>query len=357
MKGTPELKALFDQLKPALARYQPPFVVRRDEPGYYELWCEKDLVIEGRKRKEVFFAGLIIQKAYVGFYFMPVYAEPEVKAFFAPELLKLLKGKSCFYFKKLDDVLLKHLEDALQKGFDSTKITSLLTVKNFILLAIFVIVFLILSTYMACLTSLMISQAIKQDKFSNLASLSFELLFRMIALYIAIAGLVIAPFLIGLIPLIMLSIAFPLFFVLLFFYILAYAVFVIWIALRLYFSNPALVLDNLGPVTAVKQSFNITRGNLLTVFILTLISTGLSMLFYGLNQNPQSKLLESMLLSNNLFIIIFSVCIFVLLMVLVSVGAALLTTFQYYAYIDFKIDPGLKKNNKKQKEVRTKWQT
>lgn len=113
-----DLTSIFTQIKPLLARYQPPLVARHDEPGYYDLWSEKNLIIDGRKRKEVFFAGLIIQKDYVGFYFMPVYAEPEVKTVFAPELARLLKGKSCFHIKKLDDTLLKHLEDALQTGFE-----------------------------------------------------------------------------------------------------------------------------------------------------------------------------------------------------------------------------------------------
>lgn len=113
-----DLSAMFNQIRPLLARYQPPLVARHDEPAYYDLWSVKELVIEGRKRKEVYFAGLMIHKDYVGFYFMPVYAEPEVKALFAPELLKLLKGKSCFHIKKLDDALLKHIDDALRKGFE-----------------------------------------------------------------------------------------------------------------------------------------------------------------------------------------------------------------------------------------------
>lgn len=114
----PDLQAVFDQIKPLLERYRPPLAARRDEAGYFDLWSEKPLVIAGRQRKEVFFAGLIIQKSYVGFYFMPVYAEPEVKAFFDPQLLKYLKGKSCFHIKHLDAVLLGHLDQALQRGFD-----------------------------------------------------------------------------------------------------------------------------------------------------------------------------------------------------------------------------------------------
>jgi hypothetical protein len=82
----------------------------------YQLWSERDVVIDRRPRSEVYFAGLIRQKNYVGFYFMPVYTDPEQKALFAPELLRLLKGKSCFHIKHLDDKLLGHVADALTEG-------------------------------------------------------------------------------------------------------------------------------------------------------------------------------------------------------------------------------------------------
>jgi hypothetical protein len=76
------------------------------------------VVIDGRKKKEVFFAGLIIQKAYVGFYYMPIYAETDLKTVFKPELLRLLKGKSCFHVKKLDEELLRQIEAALKIGYE-----------------------------------------------------------------------------------------------------------------------------------------------------------------------------------------------------------------------------------------------
>ena len=78
-------------------------------------------MIDGRKRKEVFFAGLIIQKSYVGFYFMPIYTDTDLKEIFKPELLKLLKGKSCFHIKKLDDELKRQIEEALEIGYELYK--------------------------------------------------------------------------------------------------------------------------------------------------------------------------------------------------------------------------------------------
>ena len=116
-----DLQTIFTTIKKELAVYQPPFQPKNDTERYFDLWSFKDLVIEGRKRKEVYFAGIIIQKAYVGFYYMPVYAEPEVKSLFKPELLKLLNGKSCFHIKKLDEELVKQIEQALVDGFEMYK--------------------------------------------------------------------------------------------------------------------------------------------------------------------------------------------------------------------------------------------
>jgi hypothetical protein len=112
-----ELRPMFDTLKLLLQKYQPPLVPKVETDSTYDLWSFRPLVIEGRKRSEIFFAGLMIQKSYVGFYFMPVYVQPEIKEIFAPELLNLLKGKSCFHIKSLTPELLTSIEASLKAGF------------------------------------------------------------------------------------------------------------------------------------------------------------------------------------------------------------------------------------------------
>jgi hypothetical protein len=114
----PDPLPLFDEMKRLVAPYAQHFTVRRDEPGYYDLWSEKDVVIAGRAKKEVFFAGLIVQKAYVGFYFMPVYADADLASLFGPELLATLRGKSCFHLKRLTPALEQQVEAALRAGFE-----------------------------------------------------------------------------------------------------------------------------------------------------------------------------------------------------------------------------------------------
>jgi hypothetical protein len=111
------LLPLFGELKELLSAYAQRLTARRDEPGYFDLWSDKDIEIAGRRRKDVFFCGLIIQKSYVGFYFMPLYAEDDLSAVFGPELLATRKGKSCFHIKRLTPELKRQIGDALAAGW------------------------------------------------------------------------------------------------------------------------------------------------------------------------------------------------------------------------------------------------
>jgi hypothetical protein len=108
---------IFKQLKGVLKQYEPPFIAKSDFDSRYELWSVKDIELAGKKRKEVFFAGLIIQSNYVGFYYMPVYTDTTLKKLFKKELLSLLKGKSCFHVKNLDAELLSQIRQSLELGY------------------------------------------------------------------------------------------------------------------------------------------------------------------------------------------------------------------------------------------------
>jgi len=101
-----------------IAVYQPPLVAASDYESRYELYTDKPVVIEGRKKPNMSFAGLIIQSRYVGFYYMPVYTNVELKKLFKPELFKLLKGKACFHIKKTLPELLDQIKEALKIGFE-----------------------------------------------------------------------------------------------------------------------------------------------------------------------------------------------------------------------------------------------
>ena len=110
-------KEIFDKIKVLMKKYENSLVARSDFDSRYELWSEKKIEVAGKKRKDIFFAGLIIQSNYVGFYFMPIYTDTKLKDVFEPELLATLKGKSCFHIKKLDKKLISQIKKSLETGF------------------------------------------------------------------------------------------------------------------------------------------------------------------------------------------------------------------------------------------------
>jgi len=118
----PQLIPIFDAIKKLLLPYgKGRMKVRGGSGGQMMLVNEKPVEIAGRKRDELWFAGILIQRGYVGFYFMPVYEASEKKEIFKPELLKCLKGKGCFHIKKMDAEIFKQMEEALAKGYKKQK--------------------------------------------------------------------------------------------------------------------------------------------------------------------------------------------------------------------------------------------
>ena|SRR6478752_2390761 len=117
--GQPELVPLFNSIKKLIIPYaKGRYSVKADKPGHYELYYGNEIDHMGRKYPEISFAGLLIQKGYVGFYFFPIYAELSLKNKLNPELLKTLKGKTCFHIKKDDPVLLQQIKEALEIGYE-----------------------------------------------------------------------------------------------------------------------------------------------------------------------------------------------------------------------------------------------
>ncbi len=116
-----EKQLIYTALRDMLAVYSPPYMVREgknvSDKDSYGLWSEGDFEIFGRKRQEVYFAGIIMQKAYVGFYFMPIYSDPEVmRNVVSPRLRKCLKGKSCFYITRGDQEVMAEIKHVLAEG-------------------------------------------------------------------------------------------------------------------------------------------------------------------------------------------------------------------------------------------------
>ncbi len=78
--GQPALRPVFDSIKKLMKPYVKGSVKERGEkPGMYNLVSEKAIEGEGRKKDEVYFATILVQKGFVGFYFMPIYMEVQAQ--------------------------------------------------------------------------------------------------------------------------------------------------------------------------------------------------------------------------------------------------------------------------------------
>jgi hypothetical protein len=121
--GQPEFVLIFDEIKKLLLPYVKGTIkLHGGDKGKIILVSEKKNKVEGRKKDEVWFASALVQKGYVGFYYMPIYTNSEkIRKAIQPELLKCLKGKACFHIKKADEIILAQIKDALKIGYDSYK--------------------------------------------------------------------------------------------------------------------------------------------------------------------------------------------------------------------------------------------
>lgn len=111
---------IFERIKKQMLPYGKRMDVRADKPGNYQLYILNEFELAGRKFKECYFGGAVIKKTMVAFYFFPIYTHP--KSFTLPDAIKKnLKGKSCFNFKKIDEVQEKAIAQLLKEGADFYK--------------------------------------------------------------------------------------------------------------------------------------------------------------------------------------------------------------------------------------------
>ena len=116
--GQPELIPIFEAIKKLLLPYEKGTMNLISSAGQVVLVSKKPVEILGRKRDDLWFASALVQKGYVGFYYMPIYGDPKLKQLIKPELLKCLKGKSCFHIKKYDQEIISQIKDALNVGYN-----------------------------------------------------------------------------------------------------------------------------------------------------------------------------------------------------------------------------------------------
>lgn len=111
-------KQIFDKLKRNLEKFAPPMVAKSASTHHtFELIGNKP-VPYGYDKKIIpgmYFASIAHRKDSVAFYFFPSYMNTGLKEV-APTLYKCLKGKTCFHFKKEEQVNEEELNTLLKVG-------------------------------------------------------------------------------------------------------------------------------------------------------------------------------------------------------------------------------------------------
>ena len=125
MPITPQTRtAIFETLAKALGKCSPPMVSERDEKKQTVLLMGNKPVPYGYDKKIIpgmYFASVTQRSDSVAFYFFPIYYKAEEFKKIAPTLIKCLKGKTCFHFKKEEQVNEKELNALLKLGVKAWK--------------------------------------------------------------------------------------------------------------------------------------------------------------------------------------------------------------------------------------------
>ena len=118
MPSTEGFAATFAALRAILEPHAKRLTVTVDEPGHFELASP---TMTDRVGRPLFCAAVQINKNYVSYHLMPVYANPALRNSLSPTLRKRMQGKSCFNFTTVEPGQLKELAAVTKKGIAGFK--------------------------------------------------------------------------------------------------------------------------------------------------------------------------------------------------------------------------------------------
>jgi len=107
----------FNELKSLLVKYKKDLLVIANTTDNFSLNAGYD----EKRKADIYFGGVVINKNYVSYHLMPVYVNPKLLDDISPELKKRMQGKSCFNFKSPDKKLFRELSNLTKKGFEFYK--------------------------------------------------------------------------------------------------------------------------------------------------------------------------------------------------------------------------------------------
>ena len=119
MPVTPEIRRkIFEEIKTILQQQSPPMLISKDTKDCFELTGNKPVAYGSTKKivPGMYFSSVIMRKDMVSFHFFPIYMRRELFETLIPNMIKHLKGKSCFNITKPEQVNKKELTALIKKG-------------------------------------------------------------------------------------------------------------------------------------------------------------------------------------------------------------------------------------------------
>jgi hypothetical protein len=124
MPITPETKTkIYSLLKKVAEENCPPLVIAKNAKESFEVigniatpYGSKKVMVPG-----MYFASAVIKKDNVSFYFFPIYYHLKDYEKLVPATLKCLDGKTCFHFKKEEQLVEKEIRAMFKKGIEMYK--------------------------------------------------------------------------------------------------------------------------------------------------------------------------------------------------------------------------------------------
>lgn len=114
---------IFNKIKSSLQKQTPPMLISKDKDDVFEITGNKPVPYGSTKKivPGMYFSSVMARKDNVSFHFFPVYMHTEEFINLIPTMSKYLTGKTCFTFKKTEQVNEKELNALIEKGVKAWK--------------------------------------------------------------------------------------------------------------------------------------------------------------------------------------------------------------------------------------------
>jgi len=111
-----ELSDIQAYLKECLTSQQPTLKITKDTDASFEVTGTIE-AMQGKKKVDGYYFATVVPKPKdIRLYFFPIYTHVDTYKDISPEMRKMLKGKSCFHIKNLDEDLKKEVQEMIQLG-------------------------------------------------------------------------------------------------------------------------------------------------------------------------------------------------------------------------------------------------